>query len=397
MTPGILQVFNRYLSPGGEEMSVDRIYHHLSAQHAMSRCFFDSADWKGEAAPGAAAQAKRLFYNKESRARFEASLDASGAGVALFHNIFPVGSPSLYHAALQRRLPVVQYLHNYRPFSVGGTLQVDGKIVQDALYGSYWREVFSGAWQGSVVKSAIFAVMLKALHRSGWLKSVKAWIAISDFMRQKLVSSGSLPEARVHTLRHAWDAMPQAPVAEDAGYYLFLGRLVETKGVIPLLDAWDELRAQLGKKTPLLHIAGEGPLSDAVQQRVRTNPYIGQLGHTGGETKREALRRCRAVIVPSTWWEPLGLVVYEAYDYGKPVLAAKSGGLSEIVQHGVTGLQHEPGNVHGFVQDVLAMEATPATERLVIGSAGRQWLLREASPQAWLQRFEEILAEAVKS
>lgn len=397
MTPGILQVFNRYLSPGGEEMSVDRIYQHLSAQHAMSRCFFDSANWKGEGAPGASAQAKQLFYNKESRAQFEAALAASGAGVALFHNIFPVGSPSLYHAALQRRLPVVQYLHNYRPFSVGGTLQVDGKIVQDALYGSYWREVFSGAWQGSVVKSALFAVMLKALHRSGWLKSVQAWIAISDFMRQKLVSSGSLPEARVHTLRHAWDAMPQAPVAEDAGYYLFLGRLVETKGVIPLLDAWDELRAQLGKKTPLLHIAGEGPLSDAVQQRVRTNPYIGQLGHTGGETKREALRRCRAVIVPSTWWEPLGLVVYEAYDYCKPVLAAKSGGLSEIVQHGVTGLQHEPGNVHGLVQDVLAMEATPGTERLVIGSAGRQWLLREASPQAWLLRFEEILSEAVRS
>ena len=46
------------------------------------------------------------------------------------------------------------------------------------------------------------------------------------------------------------------------------------KGVIPLLDAWDALRAQLGKKTPSLHIAGEGPLSDAVQQRVRTNPYI---------------------------------------------------------------------------------------------------------------------------
>ena len=71
MTPGILQVFNRYLSPGGEEMSVDRIYHHLSAQHAMSRCFFDSADWKGEAAPGAAAQAKRLFYNTVYYSKFQ--------------------------------------------------------------------------------------------------------------------------------------------------------------------------------------------------------------------------------------------------------------------------------------------------------------------------------------
>jgi glycosyltransferase involved in cell wall biosynthesis len=90
-------------------------------------------------------------------------------------------------------------------------------------------------------------------------------------------------------------------------------------------------------------------------------------------------------------------VVYEAYDYRKPVLAAKSGGLTEIVEQGVTGLQHEPGDVQGIFQDVLAMEATPATQRLVMGSAGRQWLLREASPHAWLQRFEEILAEAVRS
>jgi glycosyltransferase involved in cell wall biosynthesis len=167
---------------------------------------------------------------------------------------------------------------------------------------------------------------------------------------------------------------------------LFLGRLTETKGITTLLDAWDVLRGKLGDRTPLLHIAGEGPLEQAVQLRMRTNPYIGQLGHIGGETKREALRRCRAVIVPSTWWEPLGLVVYEAYDYGKPVLAAKSGGLTEIVPHGVTGLQHEPGDVGGLVNDVLEMEATPVGARQAIGHAGRQWLLREADPQAWMRR-----------
>lgn len=391
----LLHVFNRYLYRGGEELIVDKIHADLATAHDMTWCQFESSEWTGPAAPSKWQQAGRLFYNREARGRFESALEASGAGAAVFHNIHPVGSPALYHAALERGLPVIQFLHNYRPFSVSGTLQMKGRLQPDALYGSYWREVLSGAWQGSIVKSALFAVMLKLLQRSGWLESVKAWIAVSDFMRQKLVAAGALPVDRVHTLRHAWNALPQTPVVEDAGYYLFLGRLAETKGIIPLLDAWDELLAQLGKNTPLLHLAGEGPLDHAVQQRIRTNPYIGQLGHISGETKRESLRRCRAVIVPSTWWEPLGLVVYEAYDYAKPVLAAKSGGLSEIVEHGVTGLQHEPGDVRGIVSDVLAMEATPAAARHVIGRAGRQWLLRETSTQAWLQRFEEILAEAV--
>jgi glycosyltransferase involved in cell wall biosynthesis len=391
----LLHVFNRYLFKGGEEMIVDQIHRDLSAVHGMTWCRFESSEWTGPEAPPAWRQAARLFYNGDARRRFETALDQSRASAAVFHNIHPVGSPSLYHAAQLRGLPVIQFLHNFRPFSVGGTLQVQGRLEPDALYGSYGREVLAGAWQGSVLKSALFAVMLKGLHRSGWLKSVKAWIAVSGFMRQRLVDAGALPAARVHTLRHAWHAMPQPAAVEDAGYYLFLGRLADAKGVIPLLDAWDELRSHLGRSTPQLHIAGEGPLENAVQMRVRSNPYIGQLGHISGETKREALRRCRALIVPSTWWEPLGLVVYEAYDFAKPVLAARSGGLTEIVRHDHTGLQHEPGDVTGIVNHVLAMESMPAVGRHAMGSAGRQWLLHDASPRAWLQRFEDILAEAV--
>lgn len=393
---GLLHVFNRYLYRGGEEVIVEKIHEDLATQHPITWCQFQSAEWKGEAAPPPLRQAARLFYNQEARARFDQTLNASGASAAIFHNVHPVGSPSLYHAALQRKLPVIQFLHNYRPFSVGGSLQVRGELKPDALYGNYLPEVFSGAWQDSVVKSALFALMLKMLHRSGWLKSVKAWITVSDFMRQRIIDAGALPASRVHTLRHSWQAQPQLPAIEDAGYYLFLGRLVETKGIIPLLDAWDILKTKLGPKTPLLHIAGEGPLEQSLHQRVRTNPYVGLLGQIGGDTKREALRRCRALIVPSTWWEPLGLVVYEAYDHAKPVLAARAGGLTETVKHGVTGLQHEPGDVAAIVEHVLAVESMPADARIVMGRAGRQWLLSETNSRDWLLRFEQILAKAME-
>ncbi len=392
MSARILQVFNRYLFAGGEEKSVDRIYNHLGERHAMSRCFFESAEWQREGAPGKMGQVRRLFYNGDSRARFEAALDAGGADVALFHNIYPVGSPSLYHAALKRKVPVVQYLHNFRPFSVGGTLFVNGQVCPDSLRGHYGAEVLAGAWQGSVVKSAVYALMLKFLHASGWLKSVKAWIAISEFMREQIVNAGWIAPERIHTLRHSWDARSGTLRTEDAGYYLFLGRLVPEKGVAVLLDAWDRLRAKLGNQTPPLHIAGEGPLEPLVRERMRTNPYVLFLGQIGGETKAEALRRCRALIAPSVWWEPLGLVAYEAYDYAKPVLAARSGGLAETVQHEVTGLLHAPGDAEALMRDVLTMESTPHPVRVECGVSGRKWLLQEASPALWQARFEEIIA-----
>jgi glycosyltransferase involved in cell wall biosynthesis len=390
----LLQVFNRYLHTGGEEKSVDRIFKHVSGRHEVSRCFFDSADWKQPGAPGVAGQAMRLFYNAESRRHFETAMNEHKPDVTLFHNLYPVASPSLYKAALKRRLPVIQYLHNFRPFCVSGTVYARGQILEEALRGDYWREVKFASWQGSVVKSAVFALMLKMLHASGWLESVKAWVAISEFMRDRLVAAG-VPADRIFALRHSWDALPEAPAGGDGGCYLFLGRLVEVKGLEPLLKAWQVLRAQHGTRTPGLQIAGEGPLESMVRNHAATNPSVHYLGLISGDQKHEALRCCRALVVPSTWWEPLGLVTYEAYDFAKPVLAARSGGLIETVIPGTTGLLHEPGSVEGIVRDVLAMEARSAAERTAMGTAGREWLLREAGVKAWQDRFDEIVRFAV--
>lgn len=390
----ILQVFNRYLHVGGEEKSVDRIYAHLGERHEVSRCFYDSAEWKGPGAPGVLSQVGKLFYNGEARARFEAAVNDRQPNVALFHNVYPVASPAVYRSALKRGLPVIQYLHNFRPFCVSGTVYAGGKLMPEALRGDYWREVTHGSWQDSVAKSALFALMLKGLHASGWLRSVKAWVAISEFMRDRLVEAG-VEESRIFALRHSWDAMEEAPAPEDAGYYLFLARLVEVKGVETLLRAWDGLRERLGERTPELRIAGEGPLAGMVQASAAQNPSVKYLGMIGGEAKRTALRQCRAMMVPSTWWEPLGLVVYEAYDFAKPVLAARSGGLTETVLCGETGLLHEPGRVEELVRDVLAMEQMPAAQRAAMGSAGRAWLLRDTAVTSWQDRFDAIIERAL--
>ena len=49
-------------------------------------------------------------------------------------------------------------------------------------------------------------------------------------------------------------------------------------------------------------------------------------------------------IVPSTWWEIFGLVISEAWMFGKPVICSNQGGLKERVRHGVDGLQFQLGD-----------------------------------------------------
>ncbi len=83
--------------------------------------------------------------------------------------------------------------------------------MEEALHGNYLREVRTGAWQGSVLKSAVMALVLKQLHRSGWLDCVKAWVGISGFLRDKLVQGAGVPVEKVFALRHSWDAMAETP------------------------------------------------------------------------------------------------------------------------------------------------------------------------------------------
>jgi glycosyltransferase involved in cell wall biosynthesis len=118
-------------------------------------------------------------------------------------------------------------------------------------------------------------------------------------------------------------------------------------------------------------------------------------GSITGAYKEEALRNAKAVIVPSTWWEPLGLVVYEAYDFSRPVLAARSGGLAETVAHGETGFVHEPGNAAELAAHVLELESD-ANSRQRMGAAGREWLLCNAGEADWRERFMEIAGYATR-
>lgn len=386
----ILQVFNRYLHPGGEEKSVKRIRDVLSLEHVVEYCEFDSKAWSGPGAISKPEQICRMFYNPASRDLLEKKCQEFQPDILLFHNVYPVGSPSLYHAAVRLGVPVVQYVHNFRPLSVGGTLYAQGKFLTQSLNGNFWAEIFAGAWQNSKIKTAIFALVLKFLWRSGWLQHVQAWVCISAFMRDKF-AEGGVSTDRLFVLPHAWENLDHPPLANDQGYYLLLSRLVEEKGIKPLLEAWEILAQRLGENCPELHIGGEGPLKELVIQAADKNSRVKYLGLIANERKSEELTQCRAVIFPSIWWEPLGLVSYEAYDHGKPVLAAASGGLTETVQDGVTGFLHEPGNVNDLVNTVIKMESLTPDRRVEMGQIGRQWLLANTNVMQWKERFNDIL------
>lgn len=393
--PKILQVFNHYLERGGEEVWVNEMSQLCAEDFDFNDLRFYSRAWKGRGAPNHLLQALRLWNNPRARESLRDAVIRHQPDVLVFHNLIPVASLGLYQEAAELGVPVIQFAHNFRPFSVSGTLWFKGRIHDEALYGNRWPEIIHGAWEGSVLKTALLAFYYKRLEQARVFENVARWVTVSDFMREKFISAGMDP-GKVTSLRHCWHSKDRHQCPPEQSYYLFLGRLVPEKGIAVILAAWEILHSRLGTNCPDLIIAGSGPEEARIHQMASRRDKVSCVGFVDGEDKERLIAGARAVIAPSIWWEPLGLIVYEAFDNSRPVLAAASGGLQETVQQGLTGFLHRPGDPQALADDVEKMEHLGVAGRSDMGLRGNAWLRDHADPSKWVTTITEIVREVAK-
>lgn len=188
---------------------------------------------------------------------------------------------------------------------------------------------------------------------------------------------------------------PPAPLPqrwEDEGYLLFLGRLVPEKGIRFLLDQWEKA----GQDLPNLVIAGAGPLEAEVRERAGSLPEVQYVGQVDAAGREKLLASCSALVVPSEWWEVLGLVVLEAYEMEKPVVAARTGGLGEMVMPGKTGFQFEPGDAPGFHAGVRQLMRCTPEDRRELGRNGWRWVRETFAQERWKDQYGKLVERTVR-
>ncbi len=391
----LLQIFNRPLGGGGEELATQQIARILSQDPGFARAIFQSAEWTGPQAPPRWKQAALTFYNPAAMRRLRDAQAKTRAQAWILHNYIPVVSGGVFHEARRQQVPIIQYIHNFRPFSVSSYLWA-GRLLDPAHWpANFVREIGYGAWQESRTKTAFLASFLTALHLTRQFRANKAWVAVSGFMRDKFISAGVAPESVFH-LYDPWFTRCQDPDFPEGDYYLFLARLIEEKGVKVVVNAWNVLRRLKPDNPPRLIVGGNGPLTDWVKTAAAQNPLIEFRGFVSGHEKDVLIQNARASIVPSIWWDPAPFVCYEAYDFGKPVLAAASGGLTELVQHGLTGFHHTPGDAKQLARQVLELDAHPELRRQM-GANGRAWLFANTREEVWKKGFFKIVDYAVST
>ena len=390
MTPDrplrIIQVFNRYLLPGGEETSVGRIAEDLRAGgHEVVRFWRASEEWKQPGAPSRWKQAMLLWNNRAVLDELQTLHEQTHADLWLLHNVVPVVSLGVFRRATQLRVPIIQWLHNYRPLSPSGALFAGTTQLSPDDRWILLKESLAGSWKGRAMTTWL-SLGYVLTRRRGDYESVKAWVAVSDEMRDLFKKGGWFPN-RMHSVRHSWQLGKEGSLEEiDDGHFLFLGRMVEPKGVRFIVDLWRDPR--LSDKT--LIMAGQGPLADELRASSPSNvKWVGQIG---GAEKERYIARCRAIVFPCLWPEPLSTVAYEAYERGRPLIASSMGGMKEIVFDGVTGLLLPPGDRESWVKAILTMNTDEAAR---LGRQGREWMRNHVSPQAWNQQFSAIAQQVL--
>lgn len=133
--------------------------------------------------------------------------------------------------------------------------------------------------------------------------------------------------------------------SQKSDYVLYYGRFSKEKGVNSLLEVC--------KKLPSIQFIFAG--SGFLESSISNVGNIKNVGFQSGEKLLLLIRRSKFVIVPSEWYEPFGLTIIESQSQGTPVIGARIGAISELINDGVDGLLFESGNIDDLINKITIL------------------------------------------
>lgn len=147
----------------------------------------------------------------------------------------------------------------------------------------------------------------------------------------------SLPQERpVTVIRNAVDVAHTRWSDRPGDYLLFVGRASPDKGPLEAV----EIARRAGMPLRMLIKVNEPPEREyfAHIRHALKSPGIEYDLEVSEEEKQEAYAGAFATLFPISWPEPFGLVMIESMAAGTPVIAFRHGAVTEVVEHGVTGI-----------------------------------------------------------
>ncbi len=390
----VLQVHNQYRSgtPSGENRVVDQEGQALAeAGNEVMRFGRNSDEIEHWSRTKRASLPARVVWSRETRRDLSAALRERRPDVVHVHNTFPLLSASVLYACRDTAVPVVATIHNYRLVCASGDFLRDGTVCHDCLHRLPVPGALHGCYRGSRV-ATVPLVVANVAHRKAWSSLVSAYVFISAAQRD-LHDGLGLPQDRVF-VKHNMIPRQNVPLVPREPIVAYAGRLDEAKGLRLLMAAWDRYRGMSDDPGLRLVIAGAGALDREVAAWALTRPSVELTGYLPASQVLELRARARAVLLPSVWEEPFGLVAVEAMAAGAPPIAAEHGSFVELITPGVDGVLFLPGDPTALALAIADVDAYP--ERYEIyGNRARETYEQRFDPEHSLKHLLEIYNFAI--
>jgi glycosyltransferase involved in cell wall biosynthesis len=240
------------------------------------------------------------------------------------------------------------------------------------LHGSDVRLARGSAWAPTIFRHV--------------LATSAAVTAVSGYLADEARAMAPRAKIAVEPMPVDVELFSPGTAARSPDRFLFVGRLNAQKGIALLLKALAAMESVAS-----LDVVGDGPDRAGLEASARTLGLAGRVRWLGAQTQEQLAplyRSAAAVVIPSER-EGLGLVAVEAQLCEAPVIAFRSGGLSDVVSDGVTGILTAPGDVRALASAMDGVMAR-ADRGSALGRAGRQAALARFSPAVAAAHYQSI-------
>lgn len=376
------------LSTAGHEVHSFSAQHEANEPAVLQHHFPNVPDHNTKDWAARVRQYPRFVSNGAVRAAFCNALAEVRPDVIHFHNVYGRLTPAVIDAARKCGIPSVYTAHDYKLICPTYLRLREGLPCDACSYRTYWPSFMGACHQHGRTHSILYGLEASINTWLGRYDSLEAVLCPSIFMMESLAAAG-FPACK---LRHVPNFLPDHTGSEspcDGEYVLYMGRLSHEKGVATLLEA------MRGVNYPLL-IAGSGPEEGALRMLAgRRNQNVTFLGHCGADQVKAITARSLFVVVPSEWYENQPMVILEAFAAGKAVIAARIGGIPELVLPGQTGLLFEPGNAAALRQKLEWCLQHPY-EIMQMGVRGRALVREQFGRATHTMRLLSVYGEFVR-
>jgi glycosyltransferase involved in cell wall biosynthesis len=380
--PTLLSVNNYFYYRGGAEtvfLEHNRLYERMgwtvvpfSMQHPgnlpspWSGYFVDEIEFgSGYSLWGKLQRVPRVIYSRQARSRLSRLLEATSPDVCHAHNIYHHLSPSILGLLKERGVPTILTLHDLKIACPAYNMLTHDGVCERCRGGRLHNVIVHRCIKQSAALSTI--VFLEAVvHRliGSYRKNVDLFLVPSRFYIDKFVQ-WEMPERMFRHVPNFVEASRFEPRFEPGESILYFGRLAREKGLQTLIRAAAVAQCKL-------EIVGTGPdLGLLTQLASQCGAMVEFKGYMSGSALHEIVRRARAVVLPSEWYENAPMSILESYALGKPVIGASIGGIPELIRAGDTGFLYPSGDVTALADVLQRVRDMSDTEVVAMGRSGR--------------------------